>query len=499
MGKPQLVRKPASPAAVLLRGFLLVSWLWFAVPWLWTLGTVDGRDCYHMTPAGAGADLRGIRERLAAGQDERMHRLFPEGRLFSHSFYGFTLVNLAAANPGDAGFRREVLVELPGLITRTEELGAAAPFDQCRGLTPKGGIIAAGHANLLHAGYAVLGGKNEGILQAYHARSAELFEAFGKSATGSLESYPAQTWPVDNLAALESLRLHDVLYGTAYTSAAARWAEWMGSHKDGGTGLLNMQIDGRGWILDGPRGCGLSWTLAFLPNLAPELAREQYGVYRATWFGHPLGTTGIREFPRERTARFTDSDTGPIIFGYGTAATGFGIAAAKANNDTEDLTGLLRALEIFSFPAYSTDLSHSRFFGQVLLADELALWGQTLCRWDAPTRFPPPPAPAGLRNFWVVEAMLGVLTVLASWMLVRSVRRAWRSFRAAPRPMGRVHAVFLVLVILTLVAVLVMPAMRWIYGLVVAAVLEIVERRVFPVRSASGGAATETAPATGAK
>src|SRR4051812_47234670 len=105
-------RSPVWPVAVLVRGFVLASWLWFAVPWLWQLATVNGEACYHMTPAGARADLKSIRQRLEAGHDERMHALFPEGRLFSHSFYGFTLINLSAANPQDATFRAETLEEL---------------------------------------------------------------------------------------------------------------------------------------------------------------------------------------------------------------------------------------------------------------------------------------------------------------------------------------------------------------------------------------------------
>ncbi|MEI8194988.1 MAG: hypothetical protein WCI73_03670, partial [Phycisphaerae bacterium] len=350
-------RPPLPPSAVVLRCFLLASWLWFTLPWFWTLCTVDGTACYHLTPAAVGSDLRSIRARLSAGHDQSMHRLFPEGRLFAHSFYGFTLLNLAAANPQDHAFRQQTLAELARLIPLTEALATQPPFDQGQTLTPKGGIIPAGHTNLLRAGYALLGGADPALLAAYHAQSELLFQAFAKSPVASLETYPTLTWPVDSLMALESLRLHDVLYQTAYATAAQRWAQWMSAHLDPATGLLNMQIDQRGQIHDGPRGCGLSWTLALLPNLAPDLARAQYALYRAAWFRHPLGTTGIREFPTDRQGQFVDCDTGPIIFGLGTAATGFGLAAAKANHDPTNLTGLLRAVELCSFPAYSTDLS----------------------------------------------------------------------------------------------------------------------------------------------
>ena len=486
-------RTPVWPAAVVVRGFLLASWLWFAVPWVWGICRLDGEKCYHMTPASAAAELKSIRVRLAAGQDERMHALFPEGRLFSHSFYGFTLVNLAAANPQDGAFRQQVLAELEALIAHAEELGKQKPFDACAKLTPQGGVIPAGQVNLLRAGYAVLGGKDAAILAEYHANSQVLFEAFGRSPVASLESYPGEIWPVDNVAALESLRLHDLLYKTPYAAAADRWAAWMGSHLDPATGMMNMQIALAGDIRDGPRGCGLSWTLAFLPNLAPELSRQQYELYRAGWFEHPLGTTGIREFPVGRNDTFMDSDTGPIIFGLGTAATGFGIAAAKANHDVGNLTGLLRALELCSMPAYSIDLSRSRFSGQVLLADELALWGKTLCRWDAPAQVPAAIAPAAeLHYFWVVILVVSALSLLLAWLLGRSLVRALRRCRES-RPMGSVHGAFLVMAVAVVAAFVVIPMVHWVWAVLALGILEVVETRLSGRKSPEPDIAAEQA------
>ena len=103
------------PTALVLRLFLLASFLWFAIPWLFTLSTVNGTTCFQPAPAATRHDLASIRNRLAAGDAQRMHHLFPEGRLFSYSFYGFTLINLATANPHDTSFRNETLEELERL------------------------------------------------------------------------------------------------------------------------------------------------------------------------------------------------------------------------------------------------------------------------------------------------------------------------------------------------------------------------------------------------
>ena len=351
-----------------------------------------------------------IRERLAAGQDVWMQRMFPEGQLFSHSFYGSTLVNVALANPGDAGFRQEALAELERLIPLVKALGERPPYDVSGKLVPKGGVIVAAHVNKLRAGYLLLGGKSTRITDDFHADCRILHEAFLKSATRNLESYPGRIWPVDNLMALEALRIHDDLYKTGYGDAVARWTEYMSVRRDETTGLLPSQIDGTGKVVDGPRGSALSWSLAILPTIAPELASEQYGRYRG-WLGRSMGMAGFREYP-PGVERPADADSGPIVGGLGMAASGLGIAAAKANGDTETFMELSKSYE------------RSHLGGFVLLVDELALWGQTLTPWTGRAEI----VAASDGRMWMVASwlLLAVVAGLGAWWIVRGWRQPVR-------------------------------------------------------------------------
>ena len=63
-----------------------------------------------------------------------------------------------------------------------------------------------------------------------------------------------------------------------------------------------------------------------------------------------------------------DVDTGPVIAGVGLAATGFGIAAAKAQNDLPNLKGLLSGLELLGFPLWTPLAQKHYFLGKVLAA-----------------------------------------------------------------------------------------------------------------------------------
>ncbi|GAF70810.1 unnamed protein product, partial [marine sediment metagenome] len=209
-----------------------------------------------------------------------MQKIFPEGRLFSHSFYGFSLVNMVLSKPGDSEFRKMAIGDIEKLLGVIEGMVDEEPFDRCKGLTPKGGVILAGQVNLLRAGYLLIGGKKQDVVEHFHKDSRILYDAFMKSSVGSLESYPWFIWPVDNICALESLRLHDGLFGTNYIEAGDKWTRWMSSNTDAESGMMVAQISASGDVFDGPRGCALSWSLALMGGFAPDFAGSQYALYR---------------------------------------------------------------------------------------------------------------------------------------------------------------------------------------------------------------------------
>ena len=409
-----------------------------------------------------------------------MNRLFPEGRLFSYSFYGFSLVNMAVSDAEDSDFREHARRELERIIYVVEDMADAPRFQSARRLVPKGGIIPAGQANLLRAGYALLGGSRADIIDSFHDMSALLYDEFMKSRVVSLETCPSMIWPVDNACALESLRLHDVLYGTKYAKACSRWAEWMASHVDAESGMMVAQVSNDGVVLDGPRGCALSWSLALMPGFAPELARSQYERYRSAWFIHVLGITGIREWSPGKRGQI-DADTGPVLFDIGAAASGIGIAAAKANGDTPNLTRMLRGMELLSLPVWTPHGKHY-FLGRVLLADELALWGKTICVWDGPTtgnpdRFPPGPA---AWPFWLVYAAVFAVSALVLFLNARATARVLKAVCQNPSRWRRRHIAVLAFHSAAIIVWLIfLPCYSWFLVVLLAGTGDILERRFF--------------------
>lgn len=81
------------------------------------------------------------------------------------------------------------------------------------------------------------------------------------------------------------------------------------------------------------RGIGTSWIAVFAPDLWPDRAARWYDTYEQ-WFWQERGwASGFREFARgrDRLEWQVEVDAGPVLDGFGTSGSAFGIAAARRN------------------------------------------------------------------------------------------------------------------------------------------------------------------------
>jgi len=378
-----------TPALLVFVGFCFALTLLYVNSWLSSMYEHLSLDSHLISKTELNSQLKGIERRLAAKEDELQVLLLPEGKLFANSFYGFALINMSLSNPADTGFRSHALRQLEKLLATIKAMEESYPFSGNAKIKPAGGIIIAGHSNLLRAGYVLLGGDNSAIIEDFHRSSAALNDAFLVGPVPFPECYPGLTWAEDAIFALESLRLHDLIFHSDYTKARCAWLLWMKNHLDKESGMMVSQVNPQtGEIEDGPRGSALSWALTFLPQLDQDFARLQFARFRDKWFVSFAGMLGIYEWyeGKEKPTKF---HTGPVVFGLGSAASGIGIAACRANEDYASWHKLLRSLETIGFPLSHIHGEKNYFWGQWLLADELALWGKTICRWDKPHNLTP--------------------------------------------------------------------------------------------------------------
>lgn len=419
-------RRITTPGEVVLFAFIWLSTTTLLVGWLWGICSHIDVKSYEEPWWVSRAELKAISRRLPA-EAEMCGFFYPEGRLFCYTFYGFALVNLGLSRPGITDYQDWALSEIARILPKAEQLSVQKPFEYCKDMTPKGGVIPAGQINLLRAGYILLGGSQKKIVEDFHAGSKELFDALQASPNGLLESYPGfMIWPCDNCCALESLRLHDKIYESNYQPAIDRFNEFNHKFIDAETGLMIAQLGTDGKALGGPRGCGISWALAFLPSLDPEFARQQYALYRKSWFIPVLGCLGIREWPPGRTGEM-DVDTGGVFADIGAAASGLGIATTKIMNDREGFVALGRSMEAAGFPCWNLSLEKNFFMQNFLLGDVLGVWGKTVCIWDRVELAEADPSWDHLEidNYWIVVVISAAIVCMLEFVLIRLV---WSAF-----------------------------------------------------------------------
>ncbi len=365
------------------------------------------------------AQLKWLQGHLDDGAARFDARFFPEGELFTWEFYGLARANLALSTrrPGDTA---QAVSELRRLLPRVEASVTRWPFRSMQGWPLKGGVCWFAGQNLLRGRLVQLAGAGatEAEVRRFHRDSQVLAEAFAASATGALEAAPGLSWPVDSVFGLQSLQLHDQLYGTHYLEPALSKWERNQLRNLNAEGLPASQTSLAGRPLDVPRACALSWTLAVLPGLDPPAAKQLWARYRAARFDCRLGFCLVREWPSGQ-ARRADADTGPVVNGYGLSGTAFALGAARANGDAEAMRGLESLGELLGVPVW-TPGGKRYLFGAVPMFDVLALWVRTV------------PAPASTRAAGPSGAALVLALLYAA--AVRALVRPREAARASASP-----------------------------------------------------------------
>lgn len=155
-----------------------------------------------------------------------------------------------------------------------------------------------------------------------------------QSPHGMLDDYPGEAYPTDVVWAVAAIRRADRVLATDHGAFVDRFLnKCRQPQMTGRLGLLPYQIDARaGRAFDDSRGCSNSGLLIQAPSLSVEQSREWYQRYAEHFWQRRALAVGFTEFPRsDGVDRWWDVDAGPVVFGYGFAASAFGLAAARAN------------------------------------------------------------------------------------------------------------------------------------------------------------------------
>lgn len=284
---------------------------------------------------------------------------FPEGTLFPYVLPALAYGNLALDGKIDPKLATQSMATLvrPALVAFQRSLGESnGTLLDLTNYQKRATEI--GQINLALSVYAHIGGSDSELLALNAHFTRLLARALERNQGAPLMSYPYLSWPFDTIPCLVSIILHDPSE-PAYRRLADGHLKWLrSSGENEATGLPFGESNHRL-----PRGCDLSLRLPLIRHFAPELASHYYQIYlKSHWSESALG---FREWPRGQD-RGIDIDSGPIFQGIGLSATGNGIAAVLAFDDTERANILFSLLEqrdlwvglYQSSPAIRTRIKH---------------------------------------------------------------------------------------------------------------------------------------------
>ncbi len=199
------------------------------------------------------------------------------------------------------------------------------------------------------------------LRQQAHSLAAEIEAA----PFGYLDDYPGESYPVDVIWAVAAIRRADAVLGTDSSAFVDRFfAKITRPVQLGELGLPSYMVDApSGRPLDDSRGCSTTGLLMQAPFLSPDISSHWYGIYEQHYWQRRAGLAGFTEFPiRDGVDFYADVDAGPVVWGYGLAASSFGLGAARANGRYDHAKPLAGLALVFSWPLPSGELLVPRLF-----------------------------------------------------------------------------------------------------------------------------------------
>ncbi len=183
----------------------------------------------------------------------------------------------------------------------------------------------------------------------------DLIHEFDTSPYGLLDDYPGECYPIDILPAIAIIQRADSLLGLDHSAEIARAVRaFEDTRLYEPTGLPAYIADSDTGEGIGPsRGVGMSYMLIWAPELWPETAQDWYTRYEEIYWQEGLLLAGFRELPKEpffSNWSLLHLDAGPVLDGYGTAASAFGLGAARANGHFAQAYPLGAEALLFSWP-----------------------------------------------------------------------------------------------------------------------------------------------------
>jgi len=160
-----------------------------------------------------------------------------------------------------------------------------------------------------------------------------LVKSIDESPVGLLDDYPDECYPGDVMMAWLAIQNADRLLGTDHSAQIQRGLRGFQEPCVDSRGLPPyLALRDNGGPIGPARGCANAYMGFTAPHLWPEAAKTWYDAVETHYWRERHGIVGFLEFPEdERKDWYIDVDAGPVIDGFSTSGSAFGVGAARAN------------------------------------------------------------------------------------------------------------------------------------------------------------------------
>lgn len=174
-----------------------------------------------------------------------------------------------------------------------------------------------------------------------------------------VQTYPGEIYPCDMSTMIAAVGIHEHATGADHSVILDDFTDrWLAASRDPESGILYQALRmGTGTPIDAPRGSGTALSAVMVSWADPQLAKELYRPLADQGFVRRAGVAGILEYPGGHEGH-GDVDSGPLVFGVGVSATGFGIGAARAAEDAPTYEAMTQTAWMFGLP-YPTGTGRS--------------------------------------------------------------------------------------------------------------------------------------------
>ncbi len=355
--------------------------------------------------------LRGLQRALNENADVEMQEIYPEGYVFLNAIYALAWTSFLRHEEHQAYFA-EGHAEIQKVWTKIDSGSGKSPFSKDLPM-PYGAFYNGWSSYVLGSKLRLepVSMRNEQEILQFRQQCDKIANAIQQ--TTYPESYHSAAWPADVMLCVASLSIHDQVFEPRYTDIVKEWLQEVKKKLDSRGMVPHTVHPNNGLAAESARGSSMALMLIFLRDIDLQFAQDQFLLFNKNFVDNQFGLTGIREYAKGESGN-GDIDSGPVILGFGGAATIVGMKTLSLYGEDESSLKVRNAVEAFGIPIQSED--HKQYLlGKLPIADAFIAWSHS--------GIEKPKMDVSFKHFHLYSSIIVLLLFTCLWFLIGAHRR----------------------------------------------------------------------------